>query len=395
MALMDAAVRAARPRDGRLTKFSDGAGLQLWAHPSGKRSWHLAFRFAGRQRSLTLGAYPSVSLKEARRRAAAARERIAAGDDPSAPQSGSNALAALFGRVKDDWLKSFSRAGRAPATLEKADWLAGLAAPLDARPIADIRPPEILALLRPLEAARHLETARRLRAFVSRIFRYAAAEGLVDSDPTALLRGAIASPQSTPRAAIVDRDGFAQLMRAIDAYQGRGGVVRDALMLLALTAARPGELRLARWPEFDLQRGLWTPPPERMKMRQPHRAPLALQSIAILERLNGEDGQARPSSPFVFPSHRAGRPLSENAFTIALRAMGYAKGEATAHGFRSSFSTLANESGLWAYDAVERALAHQDAGEVRRAYHRADYFEERGRLMQWWANEIERMVNQS
>jgi len=392
MALTDAAARAAKPREGKLTKLSDGAGLQLWAHPSGKRSWHLAYRFDGHQRSLTLGAYPNLSLKEARRRAATARERIAAGEDPSAPKAGSQASTARFGPIKDDWLKTLSRAGRAPATLVKADWLAGLAGALDQRPIAEIRPPEILALLKPLEAAGHLETARRLRTFVSRIFRYAAAQGLVDADPAALLRGAVASPKATPRAAIVERDGFARLMRAINAYDARGGVVRDALMLLALTAARPGELRLAQWPEFDLERAIWTIPAARMKMRLPHRAPLARQAVAILEKLKGEDGQARPPSPFVFPSYRVGRPLSENAFTVALRAMGYAKGETTAHGFRSSFSTLANESGLWAFDAVERALAHQDQSDVRRAYHRADYFEERKRLMQWWADELENML---
>lgn len=391
MPLTDATTRAAKPRDGKLTKYSDGAGLQLWVHPSGKRSWHLAFRFGGRQRSLTLGAYPTLSLKEARRRASATRERIAAGHDPSVPQQASRA-SAPFGGVKDEWLKTLSRAGRAPATLGKADWLAGLAGALDSRPIAEIRAPEILALLKPLEVAGHLETARRLRAFVSRVFRYAAAHGLVESDPAALLRGAVASPKATPRAAIVEREGFARLMRAIDAYDGQGGVVRDALVLLALTAARPGELRLAQWPEFDLAKGVWIVPPERMKMRRPHRAPLARQAVEMLRKLKGEDGQARPPSHFIFPSQRPGRPLSENAFTVALRAMGYAKGVATAHGFRSSFSTLANESGLWAFDAIERALAHQDSSDVRRAYHRADYFEERKRLMQWWADEIEGML---
>ena len=250
----------------------------------------------------------------------------------------------------------------------------------------------MLAVLRPLEAAGHLETARRLRAAISRIFRFAAAQGVVEADPTALLRGAILPPRPVHRAALVDREGFARLLRAIDVYRGKNPLVRDGLMLLALTAARPGELRLATWAEFDLAARVWTVPAGRMKMRQPHRAPLSAAAVDILQRLQGEDGQARPPSPFILPSQRPGRPLSENAFTVALRAMGFAREEATAHGFRSSFSTLANESGLWAFDAVERALAHQDASETRRAYHRADYFEERRRLMDWWAGEVAAMM---
>jgi integrase len=128
-----------------------------------------------------------------------------------------------------------------------------------------------------------------------------------------------------------------------------------------------------------------------MKMREPHKAPLARQAVEILRRLKKQDGLARPASPFLFPSPRPGRPLSENAFNVALRAMGFGKEDISAHGFRSTFSTMANESGLFAFDAVERALAHQDGSEVRRAYHRADYFEERKRLMQWWADKVDVM----
>ncbi|WP_424360209.1 tyrosine-type recombinase/integrase [Methylocystis parvus] len=389
MALTDAQARAARPRDGRLTKLSDGRGLQLWAHPSGKRSWHLAFRAGGRQRSITLGDYPALSLKAARQAADEARARIAAGalDAPIAA-----APAPTFGALKAQWLDGVERSGTAPATIEKAIWLAGLSRELDARPIAELRAPDILAVLKRLEAAGQLETASRLRSTISKIFRYAAAGGHVDTDPTALLRGALLAPRPTHRPALVKREDFARLMRAIAAYQGKGGIVRDGLFLLALTAARPGELRLALWPEFDLEAAVWTVPPSRMKMRLPHRAPLSRAAVEILARLKAEDGQARPPSPFILPSPRPGRPLSENAFNVALRAMGFAGDEATAHGFRSSFSTLANESGLWNFDAVERALAHVDANDVRRAYHRADYFDERRRLMEWWAGEIMGMI---
>jgi integrase len=238
----------------------------------------------------------------------------------------------------------------------------------------------------------YLETVRRLRSTASRIFRYAAALGAVEHDPAALLHGAVAAPKPVHRAAILDPKAFGALLRAIDAYEGRASQVREALQLLALTAARPGELRLAQWEgEFDLDAGVWTVPANRMKMREPHKAPLARQAVEILRRLKKQDGLARPASPFLFPSPRPGRPLSENAFNVALRAMGFGKEDISAHGFRSTFSTMANESGLFAFDAVERALAHQDGSEVRRAYHRADYFEERKRLMQWWADKVDVM----
>jgi integrase len=298
-----------------------------------------------------------------------------------------------FGAIKAEWLDLVERSGAAPKTREKMIWHASLLATLDARPIAELRAPDILAVLKLLEAKGFVETATRLRSTVSKIFRYAAAGGHVDSDPTALLRGALQPPKPKHRAALVTRDDFARLMRAIGAYAGKSGIVRDGLTLLALTAARPGELRLAQWGEFDLEAGVWTVPAGRMKMRQPHRAPLSAAAVDILRRLKKEDGLARPASPYILPGPRPGRPLSENAFNAALRAMGFTGDEATAHGFRSSFSTLANESGLWNYDAVERALAHQDGSDVRRAYHRADYFDERRRLMEWWAGEIVGMIS--
>jgi integrase len=396
MPLSDALARAAKPKAGKLTKFSDGYGLQLWAHPNGVRSWHVAYRFEGRQRSVTLGDYPELSLKEARERTRDIRRRVAAGEDPS-PRASVQATArapaaATFGAIKADWLAKVEREGKAEATRQKAVWLTGLLGSLDSRPIAEIKSPEILDILKPIEAAGHLETVRRLRSTASRIFRYAAALGAVEHDPAALLLGAVAAPKPVHRAAILEPRAFGALLRAIDAYEGRASQVREALQLLALTAARPGDLRLAQWEgEFDLDVGVWTVPASRMKMREPHKAPLARQAVEILRRLQKEDGLARPASPFLFPSPRPGRPLSENAFNVALRAMGFGKEDISAHGFRSTFSTMANESGLFAFDAIERALAHQDGSEVRRAYHRADYFEERKRLMQWWADKVDAM----
>lgn len=379
MPLTDAQVRAAKPRDGKLTKFSDGAGLQLWAHPSGKRSWHVAFRIGGRQQSVTLGHYPAVSLKEARELARKTRRKRVE-TAPSAPQS------VTFGAVKKDWLAKIERDKKSRPTLERAKRMAKFASSLDLRSIRDIRPIEIIDLLRPIESSGRLETAGRLRAAISSIFKFAVASGQAEHDPAGLLRGVISAPKPTHRAAIIDRKAFGGLLRAIDVYSSRQTRVREALQLLALTAARPGELRLAEWGEFDLDAAVWTVPPGRMKMRQPHRVPLSRQSVDILRDLQKEG-----EGTLVFRSPRPGRPLSENAFNAALRTMGFGKEDVSAHGFRSTFSTMANESGLWAYDAIERALAHQDSSEVRRAYHRADYFEERRRLMQWWADQIDEM----
>jgi integrase len=387
MALSDAQIRAAKPDASKTLKLSDGRGLQLWIAPSGARTWRLYTRINGRQVGTTLGKYPAMGLREAR--LAADRERLqllqAAATGPAA--------AALFATIKAQWLESVERSHASASTREKAIWLVSLTAPLDPLPIADIKTPAILALLKPLESAGKLETAARLRSTLSRIFRFAAAHGLVEHDPTALLKGAIAAPKPVNRAALVDRDGFARLMRAVDGYGGdKPSIVRDGLMLLALTAARPGELRLAQWGEVDLDLGVWEVPAGRMKMRHPHRAPLSAPSCAILRRLAQENGAIRPASPFILPSPRPGRPLSESAFNAALRGMGFGKHEMTAHGFRSSFSTLANQSGIWPYDAIERQLAHQDASDVRRAYHRADYFDERRRLMEWWGREIAAMI---
>jgi integrase len=384
--LTDANCRAAKPKDGKLTKLSDGRGLQLWVHPSGVKSWHVAFRVAGAQKSKTLGNYPAVSLREARERAAETRSTR----QPAPPSAGKT-----FREIKDEWREQQARSGKSASTIGKLEWILTLAGDLDDKPIADIRAPDILTELRRLEEKGQAETAGRLRSTISRVFRFAAAQGLVEADPAALLKEAIAPPAVVHRAAIVDRKGFAALVKAIDAYEGRGPIVRAGLMLLALTAARPGELRLATWGEFDLEAGVWTLPAGRMKMRQPHRAPLAPQSVQILNELKNARSDHFPDAGnmvYVFPSERPGRPLSEAAFGTALRIMGFPASVHTPHGFRSSFSTIANESGLWNYDAIERALAHQDGSDVRRAYHRADYFDERRRLMAWWADEIEKMT---
>ena len=232
-----------------------------------------------------------------------------------------------------------------------------------------------------------METAKRLRAVIGSVFRYAIATARADNDPTQALRGAIASPKPEHRAAITDPTAFGGLLRAIDGFMGQP-TTKAALQLMALLASRPGELRHASWVEFDLDRRVWNVPAERTKMRRPHRIPLPTQAVTILKALHPITGHG--VAGLVFPGLRSvKRPISENTMNGALRRIGFSQEEATAHGFRSTFSTLANESGKWSENAIEAALAHIEPNAVRRAYARGDYWDERVKMMQWWANYLD------
>jgi integrase len=257
---------------------------------------------------------------------------------------------------------------------------------LGARPITEISAPEILQVLRGVEARERRESAKRLRAVIGSIFRYAVATGRASNDPTAALKGALMSPIVRHRAAIVDPAELGALLRAVDGHNGMPEV-RGGVQLLALTFVRPGELRGARWTEIDFDKAVWTIPGARMKMRRPHRNPLARQTIVVLKNLRAITGQAE----LILPGMRGrGRPLSENTLNAALRRLGYAKDEMTAHGFRAAASSILNESGLWNPDAIEAQLAaHVEGNAVRRAYARAEFWDERVKMMQWWADRLD------
>ena len=255
--LTDSAIRAAKPKIDQTVKLSDGGGLQLWVQPSGSKLWNLAYRFAGKQRKLAIGSYPGIGLKEARAKREEAKKLLASGFDPSQQKrlvklASENQRADTFEAISREVLEKKRREGRSEATVSKAEWLFGLATPaLGSRPVAEITAPEVLTVLRQVEAAGQLETARRLRAIIGQAFRYAIATGRAVSDPTSALRGALTAPVVQHRAAIVEPVPFGALLRAIDGYDGTSEV-RIALQLLALTFTRPGELRLAAWKEFDL-----------------------------------------------------------------------------------------------------------------------------------------------
>lgn len=278
------------------------------------------------------------------------------------------------------------RDGRADATLTKKRWLISLArADLGHRPIADITAADVLVPLRRVEGLGNYETARRLRAVIGQVFRYAIATARAENDPTFGLRGALTTPTVTHRAAVTDWKAFAGLLRAIWDYEG-APETRAALKLMALLYPRPGELRFAEWSEFDLDRGVWTIPAARAKMRREHRKPLSPAAIEVLTELRNHTGNRRLAFPSI---QTAERPMSENTLNAALRRLGYTGSEATAHGFRATASSLLNESGKWSADAIEAELGHVGADQVRRAYHRALYWDERAKMADWWADAVE------
>jgi integrase len=389
MPLTDLVVRNARP-SAKPTKLSDGGGLHLLMQPSGGKLWRLAYRFNGKQKTLALGVYPAVTLADARKGRDDAKKLLARDIDPAAQRRLDKIKASAghtFGAVADELLAKLEREGRASVTLAKKRWLLEFALPvIGDRPVNEITAPELLTILRTVEARGHYETARRLRSTCGMVFRYAIATGRAERDPAADLRGALVTPKVTHRAAIVDPTGIGGLLRAIEAFDGTP-TIRAALRLAPLVFVRPGELRFAEWSEVDLEAAEWQIPASKMKMGRPHRVPLSRQAVAIIRHLQGFTGGGR----WLFPSIRSSaRPISENTLNAALRRLGYGSDEMSAHGFRAMASVRLNEMGRWNPDAIERQLAHQEQDDVRRAYvHAAQYWSERVKMMQAWADYLD------
>lgn len=390
MALSDRQVRALQPGE-KPYKVADASGLYVQVRPTGSKLWRLKYRFAGKEKQLALGAYPEVSLAEARKRRDAARMEIAAGVDPSLERRHKKMAARVgarntFEAIADEYIAKMRREGRADATLRKANWFLELLKPgLGHLPIAQITPQLLLEALRRLERRGNHETAKKCRSFASRVFRYAVQTGRAESDPTHLLQGALISPKVKHYAAILEPEKLGELLRAIDAYGGYPST-RLALQIAPHVFLRPGELRQAEWVEIDLDKKIWEIPAERMKARRTHRFPLSKQVTRLLEEAQKHSGD----QGYVFPAFcTSKRPLSENTMNAAFRSMGFGKDEVTAHGLRSTASTLLNESGQWNPDAIERALAHADRDQVRGAYHRATYWDERVKMAQWWSNYLD------
>jgi integrase len=391
MPLTDIVCRRAKAAP-KLRKLSDMGGLQLWVFPNGSKLWRLAYRFYGKQKLLALGRYPETSLLDARAEREKARALLKEGRDPSGARQLARIEAAstgdTFNIVANEYVAKLRREGRSDATMTKVEWLLDFARPmLGSLSVREIRPVEVLTVLRKVEARGRYDTARRLRSTIGAVCRYAAATARAEIDPTAALAGALTTPTVKPRAAVTNAKAFGALLRAIDGFTGQP-TTRAALKLMALLFPRPGELRGAGWPEFDLTEAVWIIPAARMKMRREHHVPLAPQAIAILQQLHPITG----SGTLVLPGVRSVRQaMSEGTLNAALRRLGYAQDEATAHGFRATASTLLNEAGLWSADAIERQLAHVEGNDVRRAYARGQYWDERVRMMAWWANHLDQL----
>jgi integrase len=390
MPLTDVSIRAAKPRDIRY-KISDGGGLYLSIEPGGNKLWRIAYRFDRKQKLLSLGAYPVVSLAEARIGRDQIKALLAKGIDPSAQRkldqsAARDARACTFRVVADELVEKFAKEGLKELTLEKKRWLLGVInGAIGARPIADIRAGELLEALRKLERRGHYESARRARALAAAAFRFAIATGRAERNPAADLMGALTAPTVTHRPAITEPKAVGALLRAIDDMDGQI-TIRIALQLLALTFVRPGELRHAEWKEFDLDGALWVIPAPRMKMKRAHRVPLAQQSVALIRDLREITG----SSPYLFPQVRSWhRPISDGTLNASLRRLGYGKDQMVSHGFRGLASTMLNETRGWHPDVIERQLAHEDKNDVRKAYNAAQHWDERVRMMQWWADRLD------
>lgn len=392
MPFTDTQIRNLKPKD-KPYKVADFQGLYVTVATSGSRLWHMKYRIDGREKRLSFGAYPAISLAQARKLRDEARALLAAGEDPGQVKKEEKRQKQLiqeatFAKFAAAYKEKAEKEGRAVATKVKTEWLLGMAIEaFGKKPIAEVTSPIILACLRKVEAKGNHETAKRLRAKIGAVFRYAIASGVVEHDPTFALRDALIRPKVKSRSAITDPERLGGLLRAMNGFQGQV-TTRIALRLLAVVAQRPGELRQARWSEFDLDKAIWLIPAETMKMRVPHSVPLPSQALALLEELKCITGNGF----FLFPSLRsATRPMSENTLNGALRRLGYDGNEMTAHGFRATFSTLANESGLWNPDAIERALAHVDGNKIRRIYARGEFWEERVRLADWWAGYLDNL----
>lgn len=389
MPLTDSAVRGAKP-GVKPRKLTDGGGLYLEVRPAGGKWWRLKYRIGGKEKLISLGTYPDTSLKDARDRRDAARKLVSANIDPSAQRQAEKAAERLAG---SNTLEGVARAWLA----WRADrWAQGTHDMIlstferdvfkqhGATPVAQIKPADIRAVVQGIEARGARETAGRVFQRLRGVFRYAIAHGLVETDPTYSLKSAeiLKAQRVKHRASLPERD-VPEYLGKLAAYGG-DPTVKAALDLLLLTAVRPGELRGARWDEFDVGRLLWRIPAARMKMGTEHLVPLSRQALELLGTLRRLTG----AGALVFPSpFYPGQALSDNTLNSALARMGY-KGIATAHGFRSLFSTVANEA-AWGRDVIERQLAHEERDEVRGAYNHAEHLPERVKLMQWWADRID------
>jgi len=393
MSLTDLTIHRAKAR-AKPYKMFDSRGLFLQVMPHGGKWWRFKYRYAGKEKLLSLGVYPDVSLKAARERRDAEREKLANRVDPAINRKAVkaawlNGLANSFEVVAREWIDKQS-AVWSPANTEKIKrrFEINIFPWLGERPVADILAPELLTHLRRMEARGAAGIAHRVLQTCSQVFRYAIATGRAMRDPAADLRGALQPvPKEKHLAAVTDPKAIGPLLRALYAYLG-SAIICCALKLAPLVFVRPGELRKAEWKEIDFEKAEWNIPAERMKMRTPHLVPLSRQALQILKELHPLTSRGT----YLFPSPRTNqRPMSDNAVLSALRRMGIPKEEMTGHGFRAMARTVLDEVLHVRPDYIEHQLAHAVRDPNGRAYNRTAHLAERKKMMQKWADYLDKL----
>ena len=387
--LTDVACKNATSEGIKIRKLHDGQGLYLWVYEDGRKYWRLRYKIHDKEKSLSLGVYPVVGLKQARQLAQTERAKLASNIDPSidrqinkqkakeATANSFKAVAVEWHTKQHTWTKSHSISVLRKLEVDVFPYIGMY-------PISTIEAPQLLNMIRIIEQRGSYDLAHRVLGVCGQVFRYGVSTGRCARDPSGDLRGAL-TPHKKKNQAAVKPEELPELLRAIASYERIGDrQTQLALRLLALTFVRTNELIGALWDEFDLNNGLWIVPAMRMKMRNEHVVPLTNQALSILAELKTIAGNSR----YLLPGRNPNKPISNNTLLFALYRLGY-KGKMTGHGFRAVASTALNESGLFSPDAIERQLAHGERNEVRGAYNRAEYLPERKRIMIWWSNHIE------
>jgi integrase len=389
--LTDKEISTAKAKKKAITLF-DGGGLFLLITPTGGKLWRFKYRFEGKGKSLAFGIYPDVSLLDARRKRDEARRNIANGANPAAVKKAEKLAKMVevdtFELVAREWFKKFS-----PKWVELHREITERRLEVDlfpwlgSRPIAEIKAPELLAVLRRVESRGAINAAHKLRVIAGQVFRYAVATGKAERDPSGDLRGALPSAEVVHYPAITSPKEVAPLLRALDGYTG-SFVVRCALMLSPLLFVRPGELRNAEWSEFDFDEAVWNIPAARMKMRQALVVPLSIQAVAIFKELLALTGTGK----YCFPGVKAGNTtLSKFTIPQAIHAIGYGKDVMTVHGFRAMARTILDEVLNVRPDFIECQLGHAVRDANGRAYNRTSHLPERRVMMQTWADYLDKL----
>ena len=377
MALTELQIKQLKPREKRFT-VSDGRGLLLEIHPNGAKYWILRYKINGKEKRKSLGNFPDISLKEARVKAVEERAKK--------PEIEKEKI--TFGEVVSEWLEKKMK-DKEPSYLRTIHFRLNkyILPELQYMPLNEITSGTVLKICRKIEANGLAETAARVKAVIGQIFRYAIATDRIKNDPTFALKSALEARKHKHMAALTKPSDIAMLMKNINAYPH--AVIRCALKFSALTFCRPGEIRHAEWNEIDFENSEWRIPAEKMKMKRVHIVPLAFQVIELLRFLKELTGKSK----WLFPSPRdSSKPISDNTVRIALRSMGYSNEQMTPHGFRGMASTRLNEMG-WQPDIIERQLAHVENNQVRAAYNHAEYLSERRKMMQVWADYLDKLAN--